>query len=158
MAEYYTNNRQVIKGLQINTGTTSSPTWSNLCCASDIALSIDTESDDFYVFCDSLQRHILTGINAQITTTIKIDAQSAGVQGILAKIQSALTSGDVGVLENIQIKFDLLEGYSTDTLTYETLYAMTNLSIDELGGAAEGSAEVGITFNINGTLSTSASA
>lgn len=158
MAEYYTNNRQVLKNLQINTGTTATPVWSNLCCASEIALSIDTESDDFYVFCDALQRHILTGMNVQISTTLKIDAQSTGVQGILTKIQSALTGGDVGVLENIQIKFDLLEGYSTNTLTYETLYATTNLSIDELGGAAEGSAEMGVTFNINGTLSTSASA
>ena len=158
MAEYYTNNRQVIKGLAINTGTTANPVWSNLCCASEIALSIDTESEDFYVFCDALQRHNLTGMNVQITTTLKIDAQNTGVQGILTKIQSALTGGDVGVLENIQIKFDLLEGYSTNTLTYETLYGTTNLGIDELGGAAEGSAEIGVTFNINGTLSTSASA
>ena len=47
MSEYFTNNRKVIKGLAINTGTTGSPTWSNLCCASEITLGIDTESDDF---------------------------------------------------------------------------------------------------------------
>lgn len=152
MAEYFTNNRQVIKDLKINTGTTAVPVWSNLCCASDITLNLDTNTDDFYIFCDAIQRHLPTGLNVSIATTLKVDAQSEGVQAILGDIQSAMTSGDVSVLENIGIKFDLLTGYSTNTLTYDTLTGEANITIDSLGGSAEGSAEIGVTFNLNGTL------
>lgn len=152
MAEYYTNNRQVIKDLKINTGTTATPVWSPLCCASDITLNIDTNTDDFYVFCDAIQRHLPTGLNANISTTLKVDAQSVGVQGILGNIESALTNGDISVLENVGIKFDLLSGYSSDALTYTTLTGEANITIDSIGGSAEGSAEIGVTFNINGTL------
>lgn len=157
MSEYFTNNRQVIKDLKINTGTTAVPVWSGLCCASDITLNLDTETEDFYIFCDAIQRHLTTGLNASIETTLKVDAQSAGVQGILSNIKSALTNGDVSVLEDIGIKFDLLTGYSTNTLAYQTLQGTANLTIDSLGGSAEGSAEIGVTFNINGTLSNGAS-
>lgn len=156
MAEYFTNNRQVIKGLAINTGTASSPTWSNLCCASDITVGVETESDDFYVFCDFVQRHLLSGINATIQTTLKVDAQNTGVIGILTRLQTALTSGSLATLENVEIKFDMLSGYDNSTLTYSTYYATANLSLDDLGGSAEGSAELGVTFNINGTVSTTA--
>lgn len=156
MSEYFTNNRQVIKGLAINTGTTANPVWSNLCCASDITLNVDTESDDFYIFCDYVQRHLLSGMNAQLETTLKVDAQSTGVTGILTRVQTALTSGSLATLENVEIKFDMLTGYSTNTLTYETYYATANMGIDALGGSAEGSAEIGVTFNINGTVSTTA--
>lgn len=152
MAEYFTNNRQVIKDLKINTGSSGTPTWSNLCCASEVTLNLETDTEDFYVFCDSIQRHLPTGLNASIETTLKIDAQSAGVQAILGNIQSALTNGDVAVLEDIGIKFDLLTGYSSNALTYQTLTGTANLTIDSLGGSAEGSAELGVTFNINGTL------
>lgn len=152
MAEYFTNNRQVIKDLKINTGTTAVPEWSNLCCASEITLNLDTNTDDFYIFCDAIQRHLPTGLNASIATTLKVDAQNAGVKAILSDIQTAMTNGDVSVLENIGIKFDLLTGYSTNTLTYNTLTGVANITIDSLGGSAEGSAEIGVTFNINGTL------
>lgn len=154
MSEYFTNNRQVIKDLKINTGSSGSPTWSSLCCASDITLNLDTDTEDFYVFCDSIQRHLPTGLNASIETTLKVDAQNAGVQAILGNIESAMTNGDVSVLENIGIKFDLLTGYNTNALSYDTLTGTANLTIDSLGGSAEGSAEIGVTFNINGVLST----
>ena len=153
MSEYFTNNREVIKELKINTGTTAVPVWSTLCCASDITLNLDTNTDDFYIFCDAIQRHLTTGLNASISTTLKVDAQSAGVQGILGDVYSALTGGDVSVLENIEIKFDLLQSYNGTTLTYQTLEGTANLQIESLGGSAEGSAEIGVTFNLNGTLS-----
>ena len=157
MAEYYTNNRQVIKDLKMNTGTSANPTWSSLCCASDITLNLDTNTEDFYVFCDAIQRHLPTGLNASIATTLKVDAQNDGVKGILGNIQSALTNGDVSVLEGIGIKFDLLTGYNTSALTYVTLTGNANLTIDSLGGSAEGSAEIGVTLNINGTLTSGGS-
>lgn len=157
MAEYYTNNRQVIKDLKINTGTSAVPVWSSLCCASDITLNLDTNTEDFYVFCDAIQRHLPTGLNASIATTLKVDAQNDGVKGILGNIQSALTNGDVSVLEGIGIKFDLLTGYNTNALTYTTLTGEANITIDSIGGSAEGSAEIGVTFNINGTLTSGGS-
>lgn len=152
MSEFYTNNRQVIKDLKINTGSTGTPTWSSLCCASEISLNLETDSEDFYVFCDAIQRHIPTGMNVALNTTIKIDAQSAGVQHLLSVIQGALTTGAIATLQNVGIKFDLLTGYDTNALTYTSLTGEANIQFDELGGEAEGSAEVGVTFNINGTL------
>lgn len=154
MSEFYTNNRQVIKDLKINTGTTATPVWSNLCCASEITLNLETDSEDFYVWCDAIQRHLPTGINAEISTTLKVDAQSAGVQAILDRVKTILTSGAISTMQNVEIKFDLLTGYDTNALTYETMTFDTNLSLDELGGEAEGSAEIGVTFALNGTAIT----
>lgn len=151
MAEYYTSNRQVINNLCINTGSTSTPVWSPLCCASEITLNLETESDDFYVWCDAIQRHLPTGINAEVSTTLKVDAQSVGVQEILTRIKTLLTSGTISTLQNIGIKFDLLTGYDQNALTYQEIEFDANLSLDELGGEAEGSAEIGVTFALNGT-------
>lgn len=154
MSELYTNNRQVIKGLQINTGTSTTPTWASLCCASEITLNLDTESEDFYVWCDAIQRHLPTGINAEVSTTLKVDAQSEGIKEILERVKTILTTGAINTMQNIEIKFDLLTGYDTNALTYETMTFDTNLSLDELGGEAEGSAEIGVTFALNGTAIT----
>ena len=154
MSELYTNNRQVIKDLNINTGTSTTPVWSSLCCASEITLNLDTESEDFYVWCDAIQRHLPTGINAEVSTTLKVDAQSAGIQEILERVKTILTTGAINTMQNIEIKFDLLTGYDTNALTYETMKFDTNLSLDELGGEAEGSAEIGVTFALNGTAIT----
>lgn len=154
MSEFYTNNRQVIKDLQINTGTTATPVWSSLCCASEITLNLDTNSEDFYVWCDAIQRHLPTGINAEVSTTLKVDAQSAGVQEILERVKTILTSGAISTMQNVEIKFDLLTGYDSNALAYETMRFDTNLSLDELGGGAEGSAEIGVTFALNGTAIT----
>lgn len=154
MSELYTNNRQVIKDLQINTGTSTTPTWASLCCASEITLNLDTESEDFYVWCDAIQRHLPTGINAEVSTTLKVDAQSEGIKEILERVKTILTTGAINTMQNIEIKFDLLTGYDTNALTYETMTFDTNLSLDELGGEAEGSAEIGVTFALNGTAIT----
>ena len=154
MSELYTNNRQVIKDLQINTGTSTTPTWASLCCASEITLNLDTNSEDFYVWCDAIQRHLPTGINAEVSTTLKVDAQSEGIKEILERVKTILTTGAINTMQNIEIKFDLLTGYDTNALTYETMTFDTNLSLDELGGEAEGSAEIGVTFALNGTAIT----
>lgn len=154
MSELYTNNRQVIKDLQINTGTSTTPVWASLCCASEITLNLDTNSEDFYVWCDAIQRHLPTGINAEVSTTLKVDAQSEGIKEILERVKTILTTGAINTMQNIEIKFDLLTGYDTNALTYETMTFDTNLSLDELGGEAEGSAEIGVTFALNGTAIT----
>lgn len=154
MAEYFTNNRQLIKDLKINTGSTGTPTWSSLCCASEMTLNMDVNSDDFYVWCDAVQRHIQSGMALTLETTLKVDAENEGIQSILTKIQTAMTSGSLVTLDNVQIKFDVLKSYATNTLTYETFTATATMVVDALGGSAEDSAEIGVTFNINGPLTT----
>lgn len=152
MAEYFTNNRQLIKDLKINTGSTGTPTWSSLCCASEMTLNMDVNSDDFYVWCDAVQRHIQSGMALTLETTLKVDAENEGIQSILTKIQTAMTSGSLVTLDNVQIKFDVLEGYATNTLTYETYTATATMVVEALGGSAEDSAEIGVTFQINGPI------
>lgn len=154
MAEYFTNNRQLIKDLKINTGSTGTPTWSSLCCASEMTLNMDVNSDDFYVWCDAVQRHIQSGMALTLETTLKVDAENEGIQSILTKIQTAMTSGSLVTLDNVQIKFDVLKSYATNTLTYETYAATAMMVVEALGGSAEDSAEIGVTFNINGPLTT----
>lgn len=154
MAEYFTNNRQLIKDLKINTGSTDKPTWSSLCCASEMTLNMDVNSDDFYVWCDAVQRHIQSGMALTLETTLKVDAENEGIQSILTKIQTAMTSGSLVTLDNVQIKFDVLKSYATNTLTYETYTATATMVVEALGGSAEDSAEIGVTFNINGPLTT----
>ena len=152
MAEYFTNNRQLIKDLKLNTGSTASPTWSSLCCASEITLGMDVNSDDFYVWCDAVQRHIQSGMALSLETTLKVDAENEGIQAILGDIQTAMSSGSLTTLDNVGIKFDVLESYSTNTLTYTTYSATATMVVDALGGSAEDSAEISVTFNINGPL------
>lgn len=152
MAEYFTNNRQLIKDLKINTGSTGTPTWSSLCCASEMTLNMDVNSDDFYVWCDAVQRHIQSGMALTLETTLKVDAENEGIQSILTKIQTAMTSGSLVTLDNVQIKFDVLKSYATNTLTYETYTATATMVVEALGGSAEDSAEIGVTFQINGPI------
>lgn len=152
MAEYFTNNRQLIKDLKINTGSTGTPTWSSLCCASEMTLNMDVNSDDFYVWCDAVQRHIQSGMALTLETTLKVDAENEGIQSILTKIQTAMTSGSLVTLDNVQIRFDVLKSYATNTLTYETYTATATMVVEALGGSAEDSAEIGVTFNINGPI------
>ena len=152
MAEYFTNNRQLIKDLKLNTGSTGTPTWSSLCCASDITLNLDVNSDDFYIWCDAVQRHIQSGMALSLETTLKVDAENEGIQAILANIQTAMSSGSLATLDNVGIKIDILESYSTNALTYTTYSATATMVVDALGGSAEDSAEISVTFNINGPL------
>ena len=147
---YFTNNREVIKDLAINTGTTSQPVYSNLCCASEIGVTTEMESQDFYVFCDVIQRHLTTGANIGLSTTIKLDAQNEGVQEILEKVHTLLSDGTISQFNNISFKFSLLTGISGDTLTYTTYTADFIMSVSDLGGAAEDASEFSLELKLNG--------
>ena len=70
---YFLNNREVIKNLAINTGTSSSPTYTPMCTTSEVGLTTDFEEKDFYVFCDAIKRSIITGAKLSIDCTVKID-------------------------------------------------------------------------------------
>ena len=62
MNEYYVTNRDVIKNFTFNTGTSSSPVFTNMCTASELTLNTDFNEQTFYVFCDAIQRAIKTGV------------------------------------------------------------------------------------------------
>ena len=147
----FINNRQLIKDLGINTSSTSTPTYSNVCCASEIGLNTDVETQDFYVFCDAIQRHLTTGLNIVLNTTIKVDVENAGVLALLAKVHTAIKDGTVTQFNNVQIQFSVLSGYTNGAFEYTTYSANANITISDLGGAAEDVSEFAVEFQLNGT-------
>lgn len=157
MANYFVNNRQVISELAINTGTSAVPAYSNLCVSSEIGLTTDLETQNFYVFCDALKRYITTGADVGFTATVKLDIQSAGVQEILSKVHTMIATGAISQFSNVMIKFQLLTGISEDTLTYETYTATANMTVSDLGGAAEDASEFSIELKLNGPATAAAS-
>ena len=154
---YFVNNRQVINRLAIDTSNTDTPSYVDLCCATERTLNVDTDTEDFSVFCDALRRHVTTGADVTIETTIKLDAENAGVLKVLGDIHTLIANGTIAQLNNVKIQFGLLSGFTTNTLTYTTYNALANIQIDSLGGGAGDVSEVGITFTLNGTATPSAS-
>lgn len=150
MPNYFVNNRQFVKELAINTGTTAAPVYSNLCVSSEIGVVTDLETQDFYVFCDALKRYITTGADVGFTATVKLDIQSAGVQGILSKVHTLIASGAVSQFSNVMIQFQLLSDVNNDTLEYTTYTATANMTVSDLGGAAEDASEFSVEFKLNG--------
>lgn len=148
---YFVNNRQLIKSLKVNTGTAAAPSYVDVCCATERTINFDMDTQDFSVFCDALKRHVTTGANVSIETTIKVDAENTGVTALLGDLHTLIASGTIAQFNNIQIQFELLSGYSTNTLTYSTYNAYANLSIESIGGAAEDVSEFAATFTLNGT-------
>ena len=154
---WFINNRQLIPELSINTGTSANPVYSNLCVSSEIGVVTDLETQDFYVFCDALKRYITTGADVGFTATVKLDIQSAGVQGILSKVHTLISTGAVSQFSNVMIQFQLLTDVSSDTLTYTTYTATANMTVSDLGGAAEDASEFSVEFKLNGPATASAS-
>lgn len=151
MNEFFVTNRDVIKNLAINTGTSQSPTFSNLCTTSELTLNQDFEEKDWYVFCDAIKRSIITGVSMTLEGTVKIDAKNTAIVNILGKVHTLLTSGTISQFNNMLVKFDLLTGVSGATLEYTTYTANTKLTLESLGGNAEDEGEFAFTMTINGT-------
>lgn len=156
MNEFFISNREIIKNLKINTGTTSSPVYTTMCTASEITLSEDFEQKDFYVYCDAIQRSIITGVSMKLEGTLKLDVNNAGIQKMLGNVHTLLSTGTISQFNNVSVKFDLLTGITNATLEYTTYTANVMLTTEGLGGAAEDEGEVAFTMVINGTASTSA--
>lgn len=150
MANFWVNNRQLIQELAINTGTTEAPVYSNLCVSSEITLTTDIESQDFYTFCDALKRYVTTGADVGFNATVKFDIQNEAVQGILSKVHSLIKDGTIAQFSNVMIQFSLLSGISNDTLEYTTYNAVANMMVTDLGGAAEEVGEFGVELKLNG--------
>lgn len=153
--EYYVTNRDVIKNLALNTGTTAAPVYTTFCTSSEVSLNTDFTEQTFFVFCDAIQRSVKTGVAITIEGTVKIDINNAAIKKVLGDLSTLITSGSVSQFNNQMVKFDLLTGVNSTVLTYTTLLANTSFSLESLGGAAEDVAEFAFTMTINGTGETS---
>ena len=83
---WFINNRELIKDLAINTGTSLVPVYTPICTTSEVSVSTDLEEKDFYVFCDALQRKVITGASVMLSGTLKLDVNNTGDIAILDKV------------------------------------------------------------------------
>ena len=155
--EWYTTNREFIKGLAFNTGTSSTPAFTEACTSTEISLETEFDQQDFYVFCDAIQRHLLTGGSVTLTGTLKLDINNNADKALLAKIHTFIASGTISQFSD-KVQFQLLEGVSTNTLTYTKYQADAIIKLSGLGGAAEDVTEFSYEILINGTASVVTSA
>ena len=155
MSEFYVTNRDVIKNFQINTGTSQNPTYTNLCVTSELTLNQSFEEKDWYVFCDSLQRKLITGVAVTLEGTAKIDINNTAITTLLGKIHTLLSAGTISQFNNIGVKFDLLSGVNNSVLSYTNYTADVTLSLESIGGSAEDEGEFAFTMTINGTATAS---
>ena len=151
MNEFYVTNRDVIKNLAINTGTSLSPVFTNLCTASELTLNQDFSTKDWFVFCDAIQRSIITGVAMSIEGTIKLDINNKAIEKILGDVHTLISAGTISQFNNVLAKFDLLTKVNGGVLEYTTYQINTKLTLDSLGGSAEDEGSFDITMTINGT-------
>jgi len=148
--EWYVTNREFIKGLAFNTGTTSTPAFTEACTSTEISLDTEFDQQDFYVFCDAIQRHLLTGGNITLTGTLKLDVNNAGDKALLDKIHTFIASGTISQFSD-KVQFELLSDVTNNTLTYTKYQANAIIKLSGLGGAAEDVTEFSFEILINGT-------
>lgn len=147
---WFLNNREVIRNLALNTGTSASPTFTPFCTTSEVALTTDFEEKDFYVFCDAIQRSIITGAKLTINATVKIDMNNAAIIAMLGDLHTLITSGTVAQFNNVMVQFELITNVESNTLTYTKYSVPVNMKISEIGGAAEDEGEYALELVING--------
>lgn len=149
--EWYISNRELIKNLAINTGTTEVPVYTPICTTSEVGVETELEEKDFYVFCDALQRKVITGASVTLTGTLKIDMNNTGDIAILDKVHTLIGDGEVSQFSGVMIQFDLLSGATGGVLEYTKYQAQVSLNISDLGGAAEDEAEFSFEMQLIGT-------
>lgn len=148
--EWYINNRELIKNLAINTGTTENPVFTDICTTSEIGVETELEEKDFYVFCDALQRKVITGASVTLTGTLKLDVNNVGDISFLDKVHTLIADGEVAQFSGILIQFDLLSGVSNGVLEYTKYQAQVSLNLSDLGGAAEDESEFSFEMQLIG--------
>ena len=147
---WFLNNREVIKNLAINTGTSLNPVYTPMCTTSELALQIDTEEKDFYVFCDAIQRSVITGTKLTLNATVKIDMNNAAIIQTLGDIHTLITNGELAQFNNQTIQFELIDDVAGGTLTYVKYNVPAILKLTEIGGAAEDEGEYALEIILNG--------
>lgn len=155
---WFISNRELIKNLAINTGTEEVPVWTTICTTSEVTVNTEFEEKDFYVFCDALQRKIVTGASVNLAGTLKLDVNNDGDIAILDRVHTLIGDGEISQFNRIQIKFDLLSGVSSSVLEYTTYQANATLNVSDLGGAAEDESEFSFTMQLIGKATEIASA
>ena len=150
MNNWFKNNRELIKNLAINTGTTEVPVYTPICTTSEVTVSTELEEKDFYVFCDALQRKIITGASVTLSGTLKLDVNNAGDIAFLEKVHTLIADGEVAQFSGILIQFDLLSGVSNGVLEYTKYQAQVSLNLSDLGGAAEDESEFSFEMQLIG--------
>ena len=148
--EWYISNRELIKNLAINTGTTQNPVFTKICTTSEVGVSTELEEKDFYVFCDALQRKLITGASVTLTGTLKLDVNNAGDIALIDKIHTLIGDGEVSQFSGILVQFDLLSGVSGGVLEYTSYEAQVSLNLSDLGGAAEDESEFSFEMQLIG--------
>ena len=148
--EWYINNRELIKNLAVNTGTTDSPTFTAICTTSEIGVETELEEKDFYVFCDALQRKVITGASVTLTGTLKLDVNNVGDISFLDKVHTLIADGEVAQFSGVLIQFDLLSGVTGGVLEYTKYQAQVSLNLSDLGGAAEDESEFSFEMQLIG--------
>lgn len=148
---YFISNREVIKNLAINTGTTQNPVYTKICTTSEVGISTELESKDFYVYCDALQRKLITGASVMLSGTLKLDINNAGDRQLLQTVHTLIADGEIAQFNAIKIQFDLLTNVNDGVLEYTTYEAVSTVSISDLGGAAEDEAEFSFEMQLIGT-------
>ena len=149
MNNWFINNREFIKGLAFNTGTSSNPTFTEACTSSEISLDTDWEEKTFYVWCDAIQRTILTGGTLTISGTMKLDLNNTANMTLLSKIHSFITNGEISQFRDL-IQFELLSGVTSSTMTYTKYQAPVVIKLSDLGGNAEDEAEFSYEISLQG--------
>ena len=158
MNNWFVNNREVIRNLALNTGTSQNPAFTAMCTTSEVGLETENEQKDFYVFCDAIRRSIITGTSMSLNTTVKIDMNNAAIQTVLGNVHTLIATGEIAQFNNQLIQFELLEDVSGGVLTYAKYQVPVVMNISDLGGAAEDEGEFALEliFNGKGTEITSA--
>ena len=147
---FFTNNRQVIKGLALNIGTSAVPEYIEVCTTTEINFGTEFTQQDFFTFCDAIQRSLITGVAISIETTVKLDINNKGIQKLISMIHTLLKDGDIAQFNNQTVQFELLTGVEAGALTYTKYAVPCVLNFSELGGASEDASEFGLTIVING--------
>ena len=156
MAEWYITNRDLIKNLSFNTGTSQNPTYTTACTSTEVSLETEFDEQTWYVFCDAIQRKLLTGGSLTLTGTLKLDVNNSADIGLLTKIHTFIASGTLSQF-NDKVRFELLSSVSSSTLVYTKYEANATIKLSGLGGAAEDVSEFSFEITINGTASVVAS-
>ena len=147
---WFLNNREVIKNLAIDTGTTATPVYTQMCTTSEVGLTTDFETKDFYVYCDAIKRAIVTGAKLSIDCTVKIDMNNTAIQNTLGNIHTLIENGTVAQFNNKLVQFDLIETVTSNVLTYVTYQVPVVMVFSDLGGASEDEGEFSLELIING--------
>lgn len=148
--EWYINNRELIKNLALNTGTSDAEEFTSMCTTTEVGLTTDLEQQDWYTFCDAIQRSIITGVAISIETTVKIDLNNASITKVLGDLHTIIKDGTVAQFNNQTVQFELLTGVNAGTLEYTKYKVPCVLNISDFGGAAEDSGEFTLTIVITG--------